>query len=46
VGQDVERPVGVTANVRIEDLDQAQVVPNCGPMSFRGVWYPVTDVGD
>jgi len=46
VGQDVERPVGVTANVRIEDLDEGHIVPHCGPMIFRGVWYPVSKVGD
>jgi hypothetical protein len=40
VGQDVERPIGVSANVRIEDLDPSRVVPKCGPMAFRGVWYP------
>jgi hypothetical protein len=40
VGQDIDRPIGVSANVRIGDLDQRRVVPNCGPMNFRGVWYP------
>jgi hypothetical protein len=46
VGQDVDRPIGVSANVRIEDLDQGRVVPNCGPMVFRGVWYPCFNLGD
>jgi hypothetical protein len=46
VGQDIERPIGVTANVRIEDLDPGHIVPNCGPMSFRGVWYPASAMGD
>jgi hypothetical protein len=46
VGQDVETPIGVSANVRIEDLDQRRVVPNCGPMNFRGVWYPCLDLGE
>ncbi len=46
VGQDVESPIAISANVRIEDLDQANVVPNCGPMAFRGVWYPFSDLGD
>ena len=45
VGQEVESPIGISANVRIEDLDQA-LVPNCGPMVFRGVWYPYSDLGD
>jgi hypothetical protein len=44
VGQDVERPIGVSANVRVEDLDQRRVVPKCGPMGFRGVWFP--NLGD
>ena len=46
VGQDVESPIGISANVRIEDLDQGHVVPNCGPMVFRGVWYPCSNLGD
>jgi hypothetical protein len=46
VGQDIESPIAISANVRIEDLDQAHVVPKCGPMGFRGVWYPSTSLGD
>ena len=46
VGQEVEMPIGVSANVRIEDLDQEHVVPKCGPMAFRGVWYPWSNLGD
>ena len=32
--------VGVTENIRFEDLDQNHVVPNAGPMVVRGIWYP------
>lgn len=30
----------VIEDVDIRDLDQNHVVPNMGPPSFRGVWYP------
>lgn len=30
----------VVENVDIRDLDQGHVVPNMGPVNFRGVWYP------
>ena len=30
----------VTENIRFQDLDQNHVVPNMGPISERGVWYP------
>ena len=46
VGQEVDRPIGVSANVRVEDLDAKRVVPKCGPMGFRGVWYPNLDDED
>lgn len=32
--------VKVIENIRFEDLDQNHIVPNMGPMVFRGVWYP------
>ena len=32
--------VGVTENIRFEDLDQNHVVRNAGPMVIRGIWYP------
>jgi hypothetical protein len=30
----------VVEDVDIRDLDQGHVVPNMGPVNFRGVWYP------
>jgi hypothetical protein len=26
--------------ISISDLDQNHVIPNMGPMNFRGVWFP------
>jgi hypothetical protein len=31
---------GAIENIDIRALDQLHVVPNMGPPSFRGVWYP------
>jgi len=39
------REVVVRKGVRLQDLDQRNVVPNIGPMQLRGVWYPCTNVG-
>lgn len=39
------KEVSVCKGVRIQDLDQGHVVPNIGPMQFRGVWYPCMNVG-
>ena len=30
----------VVENVNVGDLDQGRVIPNMGPTTFRGVWYP------
>jgi len=30
----------VTENIQFKDLDQNHVVPNMGPISERGVWFP------
>ncbi len=30
----------VVENVDIRDLDERHVVPNMGPPTVRGVWYP------
>ncbi len=35
----------ITAGVRINDLDQRNVVPNIGPLQLRGVWYPCMNIG-
>ncbi len=39
------RQVVVRTGVRIQDLDQRNVVPNIGPLQFRGVWYPCMNIG-
>ena len=30
----------VIENIQFKDLDQNHVVPNMGPITERGVWYP------
>lgn len=30
----------VVENVQFKDLDQNHIVPNMGPITERGVWYP------
>ena len=37
--------VRVRRGVRIADLDPDHVVPNCGPMQLRGVWFPAENIG-
>jgi hypothetical protein len=32
--------VAILEDVDIRALDQGHVIPNMGPPSFRGVWYP------
>ena len=32
--------VRVTEGIRVADLDQHHIVPNIGPIVFRGVWFP------
>jgi hypothetical protein len=36
--------VQVTEDVQVADLDQNHIVPNMGPMVFRGVWYPLANL--
>jgi hypothetical protein len=43
-GRDLE-PMQVRENIRVQDLDQRHVAPNCGPVVFRGVWYPCSNLG-
>lgn len=33
-------PESVLEDVDVRDLDQNHVVPNMGPVNFRGVWFP------
>lgn len=37
--------INIRRGIRIADLPQSNVVPNIGPMQFRGVWYPATNIG-
>jgi len=32
--------VRVTEGIQIADLDQYHIIPNMGPIIFRGVWFP------
>ena len=38
------KPQAVIENVDIRALDQRHVVPNMGPASFHGVWYPALNL--
>ena len=35
---------GVLEDVDVRELDQNHVVPNRGPVTFRGVWYPMLNL--
>ena len=37
--------LGIVEGVRLADLDPGHVAPNIGPMQFRGVWFPVANIG-
>jgi hypothetical protein len=37
--------IAIREGVTVHDLDQHHVVPNMGPMQFRGVWYPCSNIG-
>lgn len=39
------KEISVHKGVRIQDLDQRHVVPNIGPMQFRGIWFPCMNIG-
>lgn len=39
------KTVHITPDVRPEDLDPRHVLPNAGPLQFRGVWYPCRNIG-
>jgi hypothetical protein len=44
--RDLGTPIEVKRDVRLTDLDQGHVAPNCGPLVLRGVWYPQHNLGD
>ena len=37
--------IEIKKGISINDLDQSNVVPNIGPIQFRGVWYPCQNIG-
>ena len=38
--EELPRIIKITENIQFKDLDQNHVVPNMGPITERGVWYP------
>ena len=38
--EELPRIKKVTENIQFKDLDQNHIVPNMGPITERGVWYP------
>ncbi len=42
---DSEATVDWTEIADISQLDQKHIVPNMGPVYFRGVWYPCLSLG-
>lgn len=39
------REIKILSGVRPADIDQNHILPNSGPMQFRGVWYPAANIG-
>jgi hypothetical protein len=44
-GIEYDRIKGIVENIDVRELDQGHVMPNMGPPSFRGVWYPCLNIG-
>ncbi len=44
-GYSIDRSADVTVNVDVSTLDPKHILPNVGPSSFRGVWFPCLNVG-
>jgi hypothetical protein len=44
-GHDVPASFVAVHNVRAEDLDPRDVLPNAGELAVRGVWFPRTNAG-
>lgn len=45
-GYEVPDACIVLDNVRAMDLDPNHILPNSGPIVVRGVWYPLTRIGE
>ncbi len=41
----IEPDVEVTVDVDVSTLDPKHILPNAGPSSFRGVWFPCLNIG-
>ena len=39
------RDVLVSSGVTLPDMDQNHMLPNCGPLLVRGLWYPCGEIG-
>jgi hypothetical protein len=39
-----EKIINITEDVRLDTLDQNHVVPNCGPLMMRGIWFPLHNI--
>ena len=44
-GYSIESDVEVTVDVDVSTLDPNHILPNAGPSSFRGVWFPCLNIG-
>ena len=45
-GYEVSASCTIIENVRPMDLDPRHILPNSGPLVVRGVWYPLTRIGE
>jgi len=44
-GVDRDLIKAIVENVDVRTLDQRSIIPNMGPPSFRGIWYPCLNIG-
>ena len=41
----IDRRTEVVVDIDVSTLDANHVLPNAGPASFRGVWFPCNNIG-
>ena len=41
----IDRSTDIIVDVDVSTLDSKHVLPNAGPSSFRGVWFPCQNIG-
>ena len=41
----IDRSVEVIVDVDVSTLNPKEILPNAGPSSFRGVWFPCLNIG-